>query len=174
MTSFVFAYGSNMCSGRFREYKVTALGPGRAALLEGFTLKFNKRSTDGSGKATVYQSPGDSVWGVLYEIPTADLPTLDDGERGYVRENATVLVGGEQITAWLYTARRPDETMRLRPFSWYKRFIVEGAREHILPPEYIIQLEGIEYLTVPDRARHNDRMALRCSGNAPGDFLQSG
>lgn len=165
MASFVFAYGSNMCSGRIRDYKVTPLGPARAALLEDFTLTFNKRSTDGSGKANVSQSPGESVWGVLYEIPITDLPKLDDGEQGYVRESATVLVGSEQIIAWLYIAKQPDATIRLRPYSWYKRFIVEGAREHVLPPDYIAGLEGIEDTNDPDRARHKDRMALRCSGH---------
>jgi gamma-glutamylcyclotransferase len=168
MTSFVFAYGSNMCSGRFRDYKVRPLGPGRAALLDGSVLKFNKRSTDGSGKATIFQSPGNSLWGVLYEVTTADLLMLDDGERGYGRKSATVLVESQPVTAWLYIAERPDTTMQLRPYSWYKRFIVEGAREHTLPPDYIARLEVIEYLIDPNQARHAQRMALLCSGSDVG------
>jgi hypothetical protein len=37
MSERAFAYGSNMCSGRFRDYGVEAIGLGRAALLDGYT-----------------------------------------------------------------------------------------------------------------------------------------
>ena len=163
MTSFVFAYGSNMCSGRFRNYKVTPLGRGRSALLEDFILNFNKRSTDGSGKATILQSPGNALWGVLYEVPLVDLVLLDHGERGYVRESVTVLVDSQPVMAWVYIADRPDATMRLRPYRWYKRFLVEGAREHALPSDYIDRLTAIEDLIDPNQSRETQQMAIHCS-----------
>jgi gamma-glutamylcyclotransferase len=165
MTCLIFAYGSNMCSGRFRDYEMRPVRSGRAALLEGFVLKFNKPSTDGSGKATVFQNPGDLIWGVLYEIPITDLSKLDNGERGYVRESTTVLLENDPVTAWLYIAKRPDAAMRLRPYSWYKRFIVEGAREHTLPSDYIASLEDIEAWVDSDPARHRERMSLVCYRN---------
>jgi gamma-glutamylcyclotransferase len=93
---------------------------------------------------------------------------LDDGERGYSRESATVLVESQPVKVWLYIAERPDTTMQLRPYSWYKRFIVEGAREHALPPDYIARLEAIEDLIDPNEARHAQRMALVCSGSDIG------
>lgn len=163
MTSFVFAYGSNMCSGRFRNYNVTPLGRWQSALLEDFILNFNKRSTDGSGKATILQSLGNALWGVLYEVPTADLGLLDDGERGYVRESVTVLVESQPVIAWVYIAERPDATMRLRPYRWYKRFLVVGVREHALPSEYIDRLTAIEYLIHPNQSRQTHRLAIPCS-----------
>jgi cation transport regulator ChaC len=77
------AYGSNMYSGRFREYGVTPEGKGRAALLVGYRLRFNKKSQkDGSGKANVELHEGGQVWGVLYTIPEKELKLLDDGEKG--------------------------------------------------------------------------------------------
>lgn len=55
MTQTVFAYGSNMCSGRFRDYGVSPAGQGRAAVLAGYRLQFNKKSTDDkSGKEFQY------------------------------------------------------------------------------------------------------------------------
>ena len=167
MTSFVFAYGSNMCSGRFRDYGMTHVGPGRAALLEGFSLSFKKPSTDGSGKATVSNHPSGYVWGVLYEIPTDELAKLDGGERGYVRETATVVVEDKPVTAWLYVATRSDEINPLRPYSWYKRFLVEGAREHGLPIGYILRLKEVEDQIDPERERHDERMALVCTDDLP-------
>src|ERR1700687_6278972 len=79
----LFAYGSNMSSGRFRAYRVRPEGAGRGALLSGYRLLFNKESTDGSGKANVEAHEGSETWGVLYVISNADLRTLDDGEVGY-------------------------------------------------------------------------------------------
>ncbi|WP_419806345.1 gamma-glutamylcyclotransferase family protein [Terriglobus sp.] len=165
MTSFVFAYGSNMCSGRFRAYNMTPLGSGRAAMLDGYVLRFNKQNTDGSGKATIFQSPGNPLWGVLYEVPTADVSMLDGGEQGYGREIAIVLVEDQPVTAWLYIAKRPVTTTRLHPYSWYKRLIVEGAREHTLPPDYIARLEAIEDHLDPNQTRHAQRMSLLCSAS---------
>src|SRR6267142_1823335 len=84
LTARVFAYGSNMCSGRFLDYGVHPLGPGIAAVLRGHRLCFNKRSTkDGSGKPNVEPNEGTDVWGVLYEIPESELPGLIRKEVGY-------------------------------------------------------------------------------------------
>ena len=48
----VFAFGSNMCSGLFRAYGVSPEAAGRAAVLPGHRLLFNKKSTDDkSGKS---------------------------------------------------------------------------------------------------------------------------
>src|SRR5438034_10516718 len=81
MSVTVFAYGSNMCSGRFRDYGVSPEGPGRAAVLPGHRLQFNKKSTeDKSGKANIAPHEGSDVWGVLYSISENDLNKLDKGE----------------------------------------------------------------------------------------------
>jgi hypothetical protein len=85
MTRHVFAFGSNMCTGRFLAYEVSPDGPGKAAMLTGYRLVFNKRSTkDGSGKANVERQEGSVVWGVLYTVPDGDLDKLDHGEGGCV------------------------------------------------------------------------------------------
>ena len=80
MSHEVFAFGSNMCSGRLRDYGVSPEGVGRPAVLGGHRLVFDKKSTkDNSGKANI--EAGDSeVWGVLYSLSDADLSRLDDGE----------------------------------------------------------------------------------------------
>jgi hypothetical protein len=74
MSQQIFAFGSNMCSGRFRDYGVSPEIDARPAVLPGYRLLFNKRSTaDGSGKANVERHEGSDVWGVLYTIRDADL-----------------------------------------------------------------------------------------------------
>ena len=39
---------------------------------------------------------------------------------------------------------KPSQEVGLRPYSWYKRFLVEGARSHGLPADYITMLEALE------------------------------
>jgi cation transport regulator ChaC len=72
------------------------------------------------------------VWGVLYTIPDADLATLDRGEgQGYHRVRMPVRITDADIAeAWVYLASRPSNDAALRPYTWYTRFLVEGAQEH--------------------------------------------
>jgi len=50
---------------------------GRAAVLPGHRLLFNKKSTDDkSGKANIAAHAGSDVWGVLYAVPDGDLIAL--------------------------------------------------------------------------------------------------
>jgi gamma-glutamylcyclotransferase len=106
---------------------------------------------------------GGQVWGALYVIPDADLRTLDSGEGGYSRTKLPVRTPDGDITrAWVYLASRPSNDPALRPYTWYKRFLVEGALEHCLPPEYILQLERIEAVQDPDQQRDREMRALAC------------
>jgi hypothetical protein len=50
----------------------------------------------------------------------------------------------------------------VRPYIWYKRFLVEGAQEHLLPPEYIAELERIDAIQDSDEQRDRERRALAC------------
>jgi gamma-glutamylcyclotransferase len=142
MSEQVFACGSNMCSGRFRVYRVSPEAHGLRALT-GYRLLFNKQSTDGSGKANVDPHTESQTWGVLYTIPDRDLETLDAGEVGYSRIRLPVRADNTDVQAWVYVAAAPSKDTALRPYLWYKRFLVEGAREHELPSEYVAQLERI-------------------------------
>jgi cation transport regulator ChaC len=163
MSQKVFAFGSNMCSGRFRHYRMHPEGEGRAALLSEYRLLFNKKSNDGSGKANAELHPGGQVRGVLYAIPDADLKTLDDGEKGYYRTKLPVSTTDSSITeAWVYLASEPSNDSALRPYTWYKRFLVEGARQHALLPEYIAKLEQIEATQDPNHKRDRKMRAIAC------------
>jgi len=50
----------------------------------------------------------------------------------------------------------------LRPYSWYKRFVVEGASQHRLPPECVNLLEGVEAIGDPDPARDAENRRIQC------------
>jgi gamma-glutamylcyclotransferase (GGCT)/AIG2-like uncharacterized protein YtfP len=164
MTELVFAFGSNMCSGRLAAYEVTPLRA-RGALLKRHKLSFRKRSQDGSGKTDVVpsRSPGARVWGVLYEVDAQGLARLDAGEQGYRRRRARVLLrNGRGVKVWIYVSARNQRDESLRPYSWYKRFLVEGAKEHRLPKGYVASLEGIIAIQDPNRERDRRKRTLTC------------
>lgn len=77
MTTFLyFAYGSNMLTPRLVVRCRTAAAIGRATAT-GHRLAFDKRSKDGSGKATLIADPAHTVPGVLVRLDVSDQSALD-------------------------------------------------------------------------------------------------
>lgn len=110
---------------------------GRAEV-PGFTLRFDKRGLDGSGKATLIPAP-DHVQGVLFRMSPADLAALDRAEsaaRGYDRHDSiTIRHDGQALRAMTYLA--PQPVAGLKPFDWYLALVLAGARLHRLDPAYL-------------------------------------
>jgi gamma-glutamylcyclotransferase len=140
VTPLYFAYGSNLCLGRMRERVASArvVGPARVA---GYRLALDKRGADGSGKANLVPDAGAGVWGVVYAIAAGDWTRLDACEPGYARIEVEARTPQRPLAAWTYRARiLTDDPVA---FDWYKRLIVEGAREHGLPEEWLETLAGL-------------------------------
>lgn len=167
MSAWIFVYGSNMCLGRFLDYNVHPEAPGERARLDGYVLRFNKRSTDESGKANLEPREGGVVWGVLYSIPDAELPILNRGEGGYRSIQRPVVRDAGPVDAWVYIATQPSDDDALRPYSWYKRFVVEGARSHGLPQGYVEALEAFEGVEDKDKERDRKKRSLKCEVEIP-------
>lgn len=154
-TLVTFAYGSNMLTSRVRKRcpSATALG---IAELHGYELRWHKRSRDGSGKCNVVQTNETAVvYGVLYEIPVGEKQAIDKAEglgNGYEEQNAEVAFKGAPRMAVIYYATDIDPS--LRPYTWYKAFVVAGAKEHNLPEKYIERLVATDAMEDPDRKRH--------------------
>lgn len=140
-----FAYGSNMCRGRMQERAPDAVF-GTVAALPAHVLRFDKRSVDGSGKANALFTgdPADEVWGVVVDVPDDQREGLDRAEflgSGYLDREVTVYdPTGTQLTAVAYIAEDSHVEPGLRPYDWYLRLVIEGARSHGLPLDYITDL----------------------------------
>lgn len=149
MSELYFAYGSNLNVARLRR-RVASARVRSAAWLADRALTLDKRGADGSGKANLAERPGARVWGVLYEIDVAHWPRLDRCEPGYLRVAVSAFAaGGARCAAQTYVSRQL--TRDPLPFSWYKRLMIEGAREHGLPEDWLALLEGLpERCEAPD------------------------
>ncbi len=146
-----FAYGSNMKIDRItsaeRAPSARKLGPGKILDKK---LMFNKISTDGSGKGNIVVSPSNSVWGVLFEINEREIQNLDRAERGYDKQDITVIdENGNSIDAFTYISSRIDNN--LKPYDWYLAIIIKGADENDLPKEYVDDLRNI--VSIPDHRK---------------------
>lgn len=159
---FTFAYGSNMLCARLRDRCSSAESLG-VAELNGFMLRWHKRSKDGSGKCDIIRRPPPlmRVFGVLYRVAMRQKCLLDKAEglgEGYAEIDIDVFCEGKQIDAKAYQAADIDRSRK--PYSWYRALVVAGAREHRLPEEYISQLEAVATQEDPNRACHDKNIRL--------------
>ena len=164
-----FAYGSNMCGGRLvasnRVPSACAITVGRIA---GHSLRWHKLSNDGSGKADAYFTgiDADAVLGVLFEIDGMEKPALDRAEglgSGYVEKKVVIeATDGAKHMAVTYVADDTHIDDSLKPYTWYKRFVVEGAKKHGLEPRYIRELEEQPATRDHDVRREKREMAIGC------------
>jgi len=159
-----FAYGSNMFTPRLQkraqDAKVLCNGS-----LAGYALRFHKRSTDCSGKCNIVKTgdQNDIVYGVVFELPVNQKESLDAAEglgKGYHEEILDVVTDIGLISANAYVADESAIDESLVPYTWYKALVVEGAKQHGLPDEYVIEIEKILAKEDPDPKRAAKNEAL--------------
>ena len=152
----IFAYGSNMYTVRMRE-RVPSASPLSAGQLKGHTLRWHKRSIDGSGKcdAEAIDHESDVVWGVLYACRASEKSALDQAEglgSGYNETIVEIITKTGVVKASMYFATDKDPS--LQPYHWYKDFVIKGAREHGLPQDYIDRLEAVSSIDERETSSH--------------------
>lgn len=156
-----FAYGSNMLVERLRR-RVPSARVLTVASLPGHVLRFHKRSTDGSGKCNAFESsnPEHEVYGVVFEIDEAEKDRLDKAEavgRGYSEVTVQLSSPNGNLTAFTYMADPNFIDDSLHPYTWYKEFVVQGAKQNSLPDAYILQLEAVKAQEDPNSERATEQ-----------------
>lgn len=152
-----FAYGSNMLLSRLRERTPSAKLLSTGILFE-HKLIFHKISYDGSGKCDAYQTNNDCdhLYGVIYEIPKHEKYNLDIAEGlglGYEEKNVSIYVNSKKTIVDAITYYATEIHASLKPYCWYKNFVVQGAIENCLPEEYIDTLRNAESIKDSDIKR---------------------
>ncbi|HEX4482343.1 MAG TPA: gamma-glutamylcyclotransferase family protein [Solirubrobacteraceae bacterium] len=147
MSILYFAYGSNMDAATMErhcpDYRV--LG---AAELRDHRLGFTRRSKrTGTGVADILPAPGESVWGVLYDLDDSQLAAIDEKEGNgwaYQRKLLTVLLHDRAVVheAHAYAVIVPDDA-HVPPSAEYLGLIRAAARSRGLPAEYLARLDAL-------------------------------
>lgn len=159
-----FAYGSNMSLRRLQQRVPSAQKYCRAQLYK-HQLRFHKWSrVDGSAKcdACYTDESSDCVEGILFRIDADDKRRLDNVEgvgHGYESKHVRVVDENEHtLHAYTYIATEIDAS--LKPYDWYKQHVLNGAKEHHLPVEYIEQIDAIQAQADSDTKRAEREMAI--------------
>lgn len=161
-----FAYGSNLLAKRIHINNPTAIRKG-AGKLPNYRLDFITYSNSWKGaSATIVPTPGNMVWGALWEIDQEDMQSLDRQEGVHVNLYKPMTVeietaAGQSVSCRTYqqTAVPEDlsegESLPLdrRPSEAYKNCILDGAVETHLPSDYIAKLKLIP--SVPTKGEIN-------------------
>lgn len=159
------AYGSNMLTERLQARCGSATAR-VVACADNWALSFSKRSQDGSGKATISAATGGRVFGVVFDLDETELPELDRLEgagKGYDRKEhfpVHTTDSRESLNVVTYIASVDFTDPNLKPYDWYLKLIVAGARQHSLPPEYIAAIEATPSVSDPTADRPSRREAL--------------
>jgi cation transport regulator ChaC len=137
-TTWYFAYGSNMKRSQL-ESRAGAVHETRLASLPGYELAFNRKARGGVATANIRPAAGKLLRGVLYRINESAFRSLDrfEGAPQHYRRiqvDATD-ASGAKIPAQVYIATRVEKG--LKPAAHYLQAILDGAREHGLPADYI-------------------------------------
>ncbi len=144
-----FAYGSNMNENRARERKLHFTSVS-CAQLDGFVLKFNKRSrkTPISGRANVMQQTGSVVYGVLYHLCTpTNIVTMDPYEHAPVDYRRIIVeISAPEFSgpSWLYVANPSVVDNSLLPSRSYLKHLLAGRS--FLPKSYLEELARVACL----------------------------
>ena len=144
-TSRYFAYGSSM----LRERLVARVSTAQAVavgVVSDYRLDFAKVSVDGSGKGDMVASPGNEVWGVLYEFDADQRTKLDqcEGPHYEAREVVVCSPSGDEA-AWAYIAEPHRRDPSKVPYDWYLALIIAGAQQAGLPEAYIQAVEATAF-----------------------------
>ncbi len=153
-----FAYGSNMHPKRMKARVPSAEKVGIAALTC-FSICFHKKGwKDGSGKCNAYftGNSNDQVIGVLYKVLVQEKKDLDTHEgvgEGYEVKEVVVSSDRTEIAAFTYIASSTHINGSLQPYSWYKEYVIHGARYNGLPEDYIEMISKTVAVDDPDACR---------------------
>ena len=143
-----FGYGSNMNRAIFCERRRMSPRAVRWGWLEDHRLSFDLPVGPGErAVANVRPEAGARTCGVLWLLDEGELARLDLTEgvhRGYyLRVPVKVVVDdGERLPAFTYQSLRGVSGRK--PSARYLGLLVEGARQHGLPVEYVTFLESHE------------------------------
>ena len=121
-----------------------ALGP---AELRDHRLAFLRRSIRWqSGAADIVPAPGESVWGVLWELPFGldELDVKEAAGDAYRRRVVEVRLGVRRHSAAAYEVIE-KEAVEVPPTREYLDTMLAGAREHGLPEIWLQRIESWYY-----------------------------
>lgn len=152
------AYGSNLHPLRLGRRLATARLLG-TAFVANWSLRFHKRSVDGSGKCSI-QRGSSGVHFAVYDISQGDKRVLDSIEglgSGYSEISIDIPGFGPCFS---YTASDTHIDDSLIPYDWYRQLVLAGAQAHGFPEPYVEKVRSTAARRDPDLIRRRQMWDL--------------
>jgi gamma-glutamylcyclotransferase len=162
--ALVFQYGSNCLDSQINSQDRLggdAVFIGIAETVEPFQLSFDVWSSGRAcAAANIVPSPGNTVWGALYEIPefligrdtakARNRRSLDGIEGKHYQRKLIALrfVQGNRLEALTYVVATPQPLLKTN--AEYVGFIIRGLRERGVHSGYIDEVKAIASTNNPD------------------------
>jgi cation transport regulator ChaC len=152
-----FAYGSNMCGAIFVERRGMRPSAATWGRLDGYRLGFDLPVGSGErGVANIVCEPGAHTCGVVYRISPDEAERLDHSEGvpgGFYRRIDVAVHVPDTLVVAAFTYQSSYASAGRKPSPRYMGLLLDGAREHGLPAEYVSQLRAVE-LARDERPAH--------------------
>lgn len=151
--ALVFQYGSNMCSGRLNSPERLAgdakvIGVAQSIDLFEFVFTVFSKTNDCAAADIALSESGQSIFGVLYEIPDflisresakalnrRSMDAIEGEGANYVRQVIQLKKNdGSKVEALTYVVK--DRKSDIKTSRKYVQHILEGMKEHNIPEEY--------------------------------------
>ena len=128
----------------------------RIGKLEGYQFAFTKKSNWDSklsrgsrinGKANISENNDSMVWGVLLDLTESEVEKMDDSEGTesghYFRKTVEVITDSGIVKAITYVAHDDKLIPNTAPLEWYLNHVLDGAKYHNLPDDYIESIQAM-------------------------------
>lgn len=105
----------------------------------------------------------DCISGVIFTIAAKEKSDLGRAEGlgyGYEEKEVDIITDQREVQAAMYYATSIDD--ELVPYTWYVRFVIDGARQHRLPHDYIETIERSPQTADPDESKDAENRAVTC------------
>jgi len=148
LSLWYFAYGSNMSPAIFLARRAMRPLAAKSARLDGYRLCFDiPIGPSNRGVANVIADAGATVWGIAYRLTPDEFDRLDRTEgvhRGLYARIPVELVttSGERLSGFTYQSELRSDARK--PSARYLGLLLDGARHHSLPAEYVALLGALE------------------------------
>ena len=80
----------------------------------------------------------------MYDLSLEQIEKLTDIEKGYDRVTLPIQINGKNEPAETFIAQAKRINNDLFPTCEYLGFLIQGAKDHQFPQEYLSFLEGME------------------------------
>ena len=152
------AYGSNLHPARLTARLPTAELIGQAFVPD-YSLRFDKRSRDGSAKCGI-DAGSEGVHMAVFEVSESERTALDAIEgvgHGYEPLDVDVPGFGRCFT---YEATPSHVEPGLPAYDWYREYVLLGCLRHGFPPDYVAAVASKAVTHDPDAERRRRNWAL--------------